>query len=79
GPAPLWPGDKPGEPLARRPTGDAICNYPSSMLFAPAVTTPMLSVGGLPVGVQIVGRPGEDARVASLARWVHAAVPPVVA
>lgn len=71
GPAPIWAGDKPGEPLSRRPTGDAICNYPSSMLFAPAVTTPMLAIGGLPVGVQLVGRPGEDARMAALARWMH--------
>lgn len=78
GPAPLWPGDKPGEPLARRPTGDAICNYPSSMLFAPAVTIPMLGVGGLPVGVQTVGLPGQDARMAAVARWVHGAIPAVV-
>ncbi len=38
GPAPLWPGDKPGQPLLPRPTGDAVFNYPSSMLFAPVVT-----------------------------------------
>ena len=78
GPAPLWPGDKPGEPLARRPTGDAICNYPSSMLFAPAVTAPMLGVGGLPVGVQTVGLPGQDARMAAVARWIHGTIPAVV-
>ncbi len=55
GPAPLWPGDVPGLPLLPRPTGDAIFNYPSSMLFAPCVTMPLLSVGGLPVGVQVMG------------------------
>lgn len=71
GPAPIWAGDRPGEPLARRPTGDAIFNYPSSMLFAPVVTTPHMSVGGMPVGLQTMGQPGEDARVAGIARWLH--------
>ena len=63
GPAPYWPGDVPGEPLAPRPTGDAVFNYPSSMLFAPAVTMPLMSVSGMPVGVQLMGQPHDDARV----------------
>jgi Asp-tRNA(Asn)/Glu-tRNA(Gln) amidotransferase A subunit family amidase len=77
GPAPLWSGDKPGEPLIPRPTGDAIFNYPSSMLFAPAVTVPMLAVGGLPVGVQLMGQPHEDARMVAIARWLAGAVEPI--
>ncbi|MCG8544134.1 MAG: amidase [Alphaproteobacteria bacterium] len=78
GPAPLWPGDTPGEPLLPRPTGDAVFNTPSSMLFAPAVTLPLMSVGGLPVGVQLVGQREEDARMTALAGWVQQAVAPVV-
>ncbi len=78
GPAPIWTGDTPNAPLAARPTGDAIFNYPSSMLFAPAVTTPKLAVDGLPVGVQLMGRPGEDAKMTGLARWLLDGVPPVV-
>lgn len=77
GPAPLWPGDIPGEPLAPRPTGDAIYNYPSSMLFAPVVTVPLMSVGGLPVGLQVMGRQGEDASVTAIARWLKDSVSPV--
>ena len=77
GPAPLHPNDVPGEPLAPRPTGDAICNYPSSMLFAPAVTMPLLGVGGLPVGVQVVGQQGDDARMTAIARWIIENVEPV--
>lgn len=69
GPAPLWAGDVPGQPLAPRPTGDFVFNAPSSMLFAPAITLPLLSVGGLPVGVQLMGQQHEDARLAGLARW----------
>jgi Asp-tRNA(Asn)/Glu-tRNA(Gln) amidotransferase A subunit family amidase len=79
GPAPLWPGDMPGQPLAPRPTGNAIFNYPSSMLFAPAVTLPLMSVSGMPVGVQVMGQQHEDARVTAIARWMLGAVTPVVA
>ena len=79
GPAPLWPGDVPGQPLAPRPTGDSVFNSASSMLFAPAVTMPLMSVGGLPVGVQLIGQQHEDARMTALARWMLGAVPSVVA
>lgn len=78
GPAPLWSGDVPGQALAPRPTGDFVFNAPSSMLFAPALTMPLMSVGGMPVGVQLVGQQHEDARITGLARWMLDAVPPVV-
>ena len=78
GPAPLWPGDKPGQPLAPRPTGDSVFNTPSSMLQAPAVTMPLMSVGGMPVGAQLMGQQHEDARMTSLARWMLQHVAPVV-
>lgn len=78
GPAPLWSGDKPGEPLAPRPTGDAVFNYPSSMLFAPAVTMPLIAVGGMPVGAQLMGQPQDDERIAGMARWVVEAVKPII-
>jgi Asp-tRNA(Asn)/Glu-tRNA(Gln) amidotransferase A subunit family amidase len=79
GPAPLWPGDSAGAALVRRPTGDAVFNYPSSMLFAPVVTTPMISVGSMPVGVQLIGMQHQDARMAALGRWMREYIPPVVA
>jgi Asp-tRNA(Asn)/Glu-tRNA(Gln) amidotransferase A subunit family amidase len=69
GPAPLWSGDAPGQPLAPRPTGDFVFNAPSSMLFAPVVTVPLMSVGGMPVGLQLMGQKHEDARMTGLARW----------
>ena len=78
GPAPLWPGDVPGKPLAPRPTGDSVFNTPSSILFAPALTMPLLSVGGLPVGVQLMGQQHEDARITALARWMLGAVTPAI-
>jgi Asp-tRNA(Asn)/Glu-tRNA(Gln) amidotransferase A subunit family amidase len=78
GPAPLWGGDEPGKPLAPRPTGDAVFNYPSSMLFAPAVTVPLLGVGHMPVGVQLMGQQHQDERMTALARWLAENVTPVV-
>jgi Asp-tRNA(Asn)/Glu-tRNA(Gln) amidotransferase A subunit family amidase len=69
GPAPLWSGDVPGQPLAPRPTGDFVFNAPSSMLFAPVVTVPLMSVDGMPVGLQLMGQQHEDARMTGLARW----------
>ena len=48
------------------------------MLFAPAVTMPLLSVGGMPVGVQLMGQQHEDARITGLARWMLASLTPVI-
>ncbi|MCC7486919.1 MAG: amidase [Burkholderiales bacterium] len=78
GPAPLWPGDEPGKPLVPRPTGDSVFNMPSSMLHAPALTLPLMSIGGLPAGAQLMGQQHEDARITALARWVLGGVTPVV-
>jgi Asp-tRNA(Asn)/Glu-tRNA(Gln) amidotransferase A subunit family amidase len=78
GPAPPWAGDRPGEPLAPQPTGDPVFNTGSSMLFAPCVSMPLMSVAALPVGVQLLGLPGEDARVTALARWLLGNVEPVL-
>ena len=79
GPAPLWSGDVPGQPLAPRPTGDFVFNAPSSMLFAPVVTMPLLAVGGMPVGVQLMGQQHDDARITAMAGWALETVQPVVA
>ena len=48
------------------------------MLFAPAVTMPLMSVSGMPVGVQLMGQQHDDARITGLARWLLGTVPPVV-
>jgi Asp-tRNA(Asn)/Glu-tRNA(Gln) amidotransferase A subunit family amidase len=47
------------------------------MLFAPAVTMPLLAVGGLPVGVQLMGQQHGDARVTAMAGWMLDTVAPV--
>jgi Asp-tRNA(Asn)/Glu-tRNA(Gln) amidotransferase A subunit family amidase len=70
GPAPLWEADKTGKPLVARPTGDPVFNFASSIVGAPCVSIPMMSVGSLPVGIQIIGQQEQDARITSLARWI---------
>jgi Asp-tRNA(Asn)/Glu-tRNA(Gln) amidotransferase A subunit family amidase len=55
-----------------------VFNTASSMLLAPAVTMPLMSVGGLPVGAQLMGQPHEDARMTAISRWVLGAVSPVI-
>ncbi|GAA3525131.1 amidase [Amycolatopsis ultiminotia] len=79
GPAPEWRGDQPGRTPQRWPTGDPAFNFPSSLLGAPAVNVPLMAVGGLPFGFQVMGQPGTDARTTSYARWMGEAVSPVSA
>jgi Asp-tRNA(Asn)/Glu-tRNA(Gln) amidotransferase A subunit family amidase len=74
GPAPLWSN----EASNPRPTGDPVFNYPSSMLFAPAVGVPLMAVRGMPVGVQLMGQQHDDARLTAMARWLLACVPAAV-
>jgi Asp-tRNA(Asn)/Glu-tRNA(Gln) amidotransferase A subunit family amidase len=67
GPAPLL------ETIVHRPTGrtgNTAFNAWTSVLGCPALTLPLLGVGGMPVGVQLVGQPHEDEAVTAMARWL---------
>jgi Asp-tRNA(Asn)/Glu-tRNA(Gln) amidotransferase A subunit family amidase len=65
---PAAPGPAP-EGLAS--TGSAIFNGLWTFTGHPAVTLPLLqSEAGLPMGVQLVGRRGDDARLLRTARWL---------
>jgi Asp-tRNA(Asn)/Glu-tRNA(Gln) amidotransferase A subunit family amidase len=77
GPAPLWAGDVAGREQIKRPTGDAVYNTPSSALGAPVVTVPLTSVGGMPMGIQVMGQPHADAAVTAIARWMAESLPAV--
>lgn len=62
----------PGEaPRGLGSTGNPIFNGLWTLCGVPAVTLPLLTgPGGMPVGVQLVGRRGEDARLLRTARWL---------
>ncbi len=56
-------------------TGDPVFNYAWTSLHVPCVTVPAgTGPGGLPLGIQIVGRRGADRPVLAFARWVQAAL-----
>jgi Asp-tRNA(Asn)/Glu-tRNA(Gln) amidotransferase A subunit family amidase len=62
----------PGEaPLGLESTGNPIFCTIWTYLGAPAITLPLLRTeSGLPLGVQLVGRRGNDARLLRTARWL---------
>ena len=51
-------------------TGDPAFALPGSLLGAPALSLPVLEVDGMPLGLQLVGYPHGDARLAGIAQWV---------
>lgn len=77
GPAPEWLGDVAGEQPAKWPTGDPVFGTPCSLLGAPSVNVPLMAVGGLPFGFQVMGQHGTDARVTAFARWMGETIEPV--
>src|SRR5579859_8173471 len=67
--APSAPGEAPAGLAA---TGDPVMNQVWTFLHAPCVTIPAAKgPNELPVGVQIVGRIGDDARTLAVAQWVQ--------
>jgi Asp-tRNA(Asn)/Glu-tRNA(Gln) amidotransferase A subunit family amidase len=53
-------------------TGDPVFNRTWTLLGTPCLHLPTgTGEGGLPVGVQLVGRPGDDARVLAMAAWAE--------
>lgn len=56
-------------------TGDSVFNALATYLGAPAISLPLLQSDGpngpLPMGVQLVGRSGDDARLLRTARWLE--------
>ena len=56
-------------------TGDSVFNALATFVGAPAISLPLLWADGpngpLPMGAQLVGRPGDDARLLRTARWLE--------
>ncbi|MEX0923413.1 MAG: amidase [Rhodovibrionaceae bacterium] len=62
-----------GPAPGRETTGDGIFNGLWTLCGTPAVTLPLFEAeDGLPMGLQLVGRRGDDARLLRTARWLAA-------
>ena len=58
-------------PIGLGSTGNPVFNVPASMLVIPAVSLPLLSLDGLPPGLQIAGFVGEDAALFAVAAAIR--------
>ena len=57
-------------------TGDAVMSRFWTALHVPAITVPVWrSAEGMPLGLQLLGRIGEDQALAGVAQWFHARSP----
>ena len=66
--APAAPGPA---PFGLESTGSAMFNGLWTLVGAPAVTIPIFEAdGGLPMGVQLIGRRGDDGRLLRSANWL---------
>jgi len=71
----LVPAAPGGAPKGLERTGDPIFNRAWTILHVPCITLPAWrSAGGLPVGVQLVGRLGDDARLLQAAAFLERAL-----
>lgn len=56
--------------------GDAVFNFPFNISGLPAISLPLgQSAGGVPIGVQLVGRYGDEATVLALSTQLEQAMP----
>lgn len=57
-------------PAGFESTGDPAMNIPASTLGAPAVSLPLLSDAGLPLGLQVIGAAGQDYALLGHCQWL---------
>jgi len=61
----------PGVAPRGMPTGDPIFSRPWQMLGCPSVAIPgNVDANGMPLGMQLVGRPGGEGHLIAVARWI---------
>jgi Asp-tRNA(Asn)/Glu-tRNA(Gln) amidotransferase A subunit family amidase len=61
----------PGAAPVGIPTGDPVFSRPWQVLGLPSVTIPgNFDAEGMPLGVQVIGRPGDERHLIALANWI---------
>jgi Asp-tRNA(Asn)/Glu-tRNA(Gln) amidotransferase A subunit family amidase len=61
-------------PVGVETTGNPVFAVPGSMLEAPGVSLPVLNDNGLPLGLQVLGFPQDDAALFAVAGWIENAL-----
>jgi aspartyl-tRNA(Asn)/glutamyl-tRNA(Gln) amidotransferase subunit A len=62
---------------SRETTGDRTFQAPWSLIGVPAITLPAGVAEGLPVGLQLVAGPWQEASLLAAARWAEGVLPPL--
>ena len=63
-------------PVGLENIGHPVMCSPATCVGAPSLTLPVLAAHGLPLGLQLIGFHGDDARLFAHAGWVGAQLPP---
>ena len=58
-------------PIGHSSTGDPVFNGMWTYLGVPCVSLPLMTVDGLPCGVQLIGKRRDEGRLLAIARWVE--------
>ncbi|OLF06929.1 hypothetical protein BLA60_29130 [Actinophytocola xinjiangensis] len=58
-------------PVGLSTTGDAALTVPASLLAVPALSLPVFTVDGLPLGLQLLGTPHRDPHLVAIASWAE--------
>ena len=61
-------------PMGLGSTGNAVFNGMWTLLGVPCVSLPLMQVGGMPCGIQLIGKRRDEARLLATARWVEETV-----
>jgi Asp-tRNA(Asn)/Glu-tRNA(Gln) amidotransferase A subunit family amidase len=72
----LTPASQGVAPVGLSATGSPMFNFLWTYLGVPAISVPLLTVGTLPLGVQLIGRRGDDGRLLAIADAAMRALKP---
>ena len=61
-------------PLGYSSTGNPVFNGLWTYLGVPCISLPLLTIDGMPLGVQLVGKRREEAKLLQTAKWMEARV-----
>jgi len=58
-------------------TGSFGFNVAVSLLGVPAISLPLLSIDGMPVGIQVIGQMHQDEYISRISQWIVNHIDPI--